>query len=129
MTRAELRYLSSTDVLDVTLDQYQPDDPEDVCITVDAYIGTEGGGGEDIFEFTVCTVTSLAARVRNEGHLFAGNYLIVPRYDYGLVWQAISSLCRETVGATWQDVAVRLSYFGFWEFHGYDRGPSSDGAG
>jgi hypothetical protein len=55
--RAELRGFYSSDIPD--LPDYRPDDPECFQLQVTAFIGPAEGGGEEMFDFTVCTASWL----------------------------------------------------------------------
>lgn len=115
MMRAELRQLDCIE-LDVLLPDYAPEDPEYFGILVDASVGTKDSEGADLFSFLVRSPRFLADEVAREGHLFARNYLVLPRYDYGLLWRAISDLCDRIEGPDWETVAKRIGRYGLWEY-------------
>ena len=41
------------------------------------------------------------------------------RWDWEVVERAINDLCVRTEGDDWNQVATKLSRFGFWEFEDY----------
>jgi hypothetical protein len=121
MIRAELRHLNSVTVPDVELERFEPVDPADVCLSVTAYIGARGEEGEDLFYFGVCTPRALERQVESaeQGYLLGRHYIIVPRYDYGVIRRAIEDLCRKAKGSDWEAVATWLARYGAWEFEDY----------
>ena len=116
---AELRSLHSPDL---DLQHETPADPEDFTILVQAFIGQAGKPGEDAFSFQVCTPRSLEDTARRQlakGFWFARNLLVLERYDYQVLCRAIIGLCRSTSGRSWDEISVKLSRWGAWEFEEY----------
>ena len=116
--RAELRSLQSLEAPD-GLDAWRPDDPSEFAILVEATIGPAGDKGGEIFGFTVCTPGWVAAHPGAKGFELMHGYVVVPRWDLAVLRRAISDLCRNSEGASWTEVATRLSRFGSWEFEDY----------
>ena len=113
--RPELRGLSSPDLLDMR--SSMPDEPDDFCILVEALIGPVDGPGAESFGFLVCTPRWLSREVVARSRVtFGKHYLFVAHYDYDILWGSISLLCQRIRGATWREVAERLSKYGRWEF-------------
>lgn len=54
-----------------------------------------------------------------DGSIFARHMLIVAEYDYQAVSKLISALCERTMGTDWQDIALKLGRYGYWEFEDY----------
>lgn len=116
MTR-ELRRLHSPDVVDLR----NPNLPDDTyfSILVSAMIGPRGEPGEESYDFIVCSGTWTAVHAGAMRYFFGRGYLILERYSYDLMWNAISTLCRRISGTTWSEIAERLSRYGTWEFEDY----------
>lgn len=114
MIRPELRSLESL-YLDVPLKDYSPSDPGCVGILVDAYIGSAGEPGDDIFEFLVRTPRYLTDELAQKGPLFGRDYILLDHYDFQLVWNRIDALCKDIEGPDWETVARRLGRYGLWE--------------
>lgn len=93
--------------------------PTDFCVGVRALVGAAGGDGEESFDIEVCSPQWLAATEAEKGFLWPRGYLILWRWDYGLLFRAPSDLCRRAEGATWEEVARKLSGFAYWEFDNY----------
>jgi hypothetical protein len=113
---ADLRGSYSPDTDDLTLGAFHPDDHEHFILRVGAYIGPSDGTGDELFTFTVCSPSWVADLKLEKGFGFQRDTLLLDRWDPQLVERAIGDLCRRTEGATWQDVAQKLSRYGRWEF-------------
>lgn len=109
---AELRYLD-------TNEPSEPADLDDFAIGVQAPIGPRGHPGEEVFYFTVCTPSWLQQRLTADKFIFGAHKLIVARFDWGTIEEAIRDLCRRVSGSTWEEVANKLSGFLQWEFEDY----------
>jgi len=96
-----------------------PPDPEDCWVVVMADIGTADSPGYDEFTFYVCTIKKLQAIVDGDGACFGKHLLVVNRFDWNLVEQAINDLCDSIEGDSWEDIASKLSRYGQWEFQDY----------
>ncbi len=124
--QAELHYLHSPDVPDLDMATYAPEDSTYFLILVQAMIGSRGEPGEDSFDFIVCTPRWLETTLSQDEFVFGRHYLIVPRYDYYLIWQAIEDLCNRTDGPDWTTIGNKLGRYGQWEFEDYrDYEPTS----
>ena len=114
--KPEVRRLISPDLYD--LENGAPEDIGHFCLLIQAIVGPSDGPGEESFDFLVCTPSWIASVVQ-AGFLFGRHYLIVERYDYKFINNAISSLCANISGSCWRDVAERLARYGKWEFEDY----------
>lgn len=95
-------------------------DPEDCCVLVSAYIGPAGGGGEELFRFTVCTPSGLERQLaRDDRPFWARATLIVRRYSKDAVDAALNQFVRSVSGEDWAEVAGKLNRFLYWEFEDY----------
>ncbi|MBC6424126.1 MAG: hypothetical protein GDA43_24065 [Hormoscilla sp. SP5CHS1] len=54
------------------------------------------------------------------GYVLGRHYLLLPKYDYSLIWQVIQGLCDEAEAPDWKTIASRLSRYGRWEFEDYN---------
>jgi hypothetical protein len=115
--RAELRRLHSPDA--DPLSAFTPDDPEFFGLLLQAFIGPQGGAGEESFEFTVCTPRWFGRQPFEKGFAWPRAHLFVNRWDYAVVERAIRDLCAHSEGADWDAVAGRLARYGGWEFEDY----------
>jgi hypothetical protein len=120
LMHAELRGLYSPDTEDLTLEAFLPPDPEHFTLVVGAYVGPSDAGGEELFTFVVCSPSSIAELKLQKGFGFQRDTLLLERWDPQLIQRAIGDLCRRTEGLSWNEVAVKLSRYGRWEFEDAD---------
>ena len=112
--RAELKKISADDVV---IESYVPDDPECFFIALRVRIGEEGSAGADDFELFVCTPKWLDANVW--GPTWGRHFLMVRRYDYDLILEAVKKRIYEIEGVNWGELACKLARFYSWEFEDY----------
>lgn len=115
--RAELWGLESVDAPD-GLESFRPEDPEVFAVLVEADIGPADGPGAELFHFNVCSAKWIEANPPEKGFEFMHSYLVVSRWDFRLIERAIGDLCRHTSGADWNEIGMKLSRYGAWEFAG-----------
>jgi hypothetical protein len=120
--RAELRQLDSVDAPD-GMDAFRPDDPRDFLLVVTAQIGPAGQEGGDNFNFLVVGPHWFGANPPGKGFRWARHYIVVDVWDPKVVRRAIEDLCQRATGATWEEIASKLSRFGKWEFEDYIQRP------
>jgi hypothetical protein len=115
---AQLRSLDSADALS-GLEECRPDDPANFQLSVGAVIGPDDSPGGELFYFSVCTAQWLLENPPPKDFEFLHHVLLVTRWDAEVVLRAIGDLCRRTVGDDWNEVALKLSRYGAWEFDDY----------
>lgn len=116
MIHPELHELDSDDIPNGEAESFASIDPEYFGVMVAASIGVRGQEGGDWFYFLVRSPRFLADEVAREGHVFARNYLVLPRYNLTAIRRAISALCESIEGPDWETVARRIGRYGLWEF-------------
>ena len=92
--RASLRRLHSPDAWD--LKTFQPDDPLDFCILVQAMLGPVDGPGEDSFNFVLCTPQWIARELERDDIVWGRARLIVSHYSYQALETTVLTLCQRT---------------------------------
>lgn len=114
--RAALRSLSSFDVDD--LSTWVPDS-DDWAIGIRILAGPDNGPGEESFDLVACSPSWLAAQARQNGVVDARHHLVLCGFDWPLLSSYIERRVQQCEGATWNDIAERLSRLGYWEFEDY----------
>lgn len=117
--KAELKWLESPDV---NLESFEPEQPDCFGFLLQAGIGPAGGSAVDTFDLRVCTPAWLVDRQRRGGsppYLFGTNLMIVFAYDLGVIREALQWQCERITGASWDELAARLSRIAAWEFDRY----------
>jgi hypothetical protein len=117
--RAELRGFYINDAPEVDPEVFEPDDAETFGVSITAFVGPNDEGGEEMFDFVVCSARWLAEHPPEKGFWFLRNHLLLTRWDYGVLDRALRDLCAHTHGETWHEVATKLSRWGYWEFEDY----------
>ena len=116
--RADLKSLDSVDA-PAGIATFKPDDSETFAITIGAVVGPSDGPGGELFYFSACTAGWLRANPPEKGFAFLHGHILLSHWDPDLVHRAISDLCHRTVGGDWNEVAIKLSRYGSWEFEDY----------
>jgi hypothetical protein len=114
--RASLRGFYSSDV---DLVGWRPDDGENFSVEVTAFIGPSESGGEEMFDFHVCTGRWLIEHPPEKNFAFVRSTILMQRWDYQTLHRALEDLCFRTEGTDWKEIAGRLSRYGRWEFEDY----------
>lgn len=96
-----------------------PPDPEDCWVVVQADIGAVVGDAADEFTFYVCTPGKLTKVLGQKEYLFGRHLLIVPRFDWQIVENAIGAVCEQIRGQSWEEIAGQLNTYGGWELDRY----------
>lgn len=117
--KAELKYLHSPDIGNLSLENYSPENPDNFSLFIQAMIGPLGEEGEESFNFLVCTPKRLTSELEDNGFLFGKAYLFVREYNYKVIHKTIKDLCDRIYGDNWNVIAQKLSRFGHWEFEDY----------
>lgn len=108
-------YTSDMDELEV----YLPTDPSRFSVTVRAMVGPAEIEGEESFDLNVCTVKWLEERVEHETFVLGIHRLFVKEYNPMEIRRYITRTLEQFSGATWKDVAEKISRVAYWEFEGY----------
>jgi hypothetical protein len=117
LMRAGLRGFSSSDVPD--LEAWRPDDAECFELQLTAFIGPDSGGGEEMFDFRVCTAAWLAENPPPKNFEFLSNTILMGRWEYEALNRAPGDLRFRTEGGDWKQIATRLSRYGRWQYEDY----------
>ncbi len=117
--RAALKGLDTGDAEGGDPRAFRPDDGTCFMLEVTASIGPAGQEGAELFQFIVCSPSWLVTEPLPKGFEFHRHTLLLERWDPKLVERAIGDLCRRTEGENWDEVALKLSRFGYWEFEEY----------
>ena len=92
-----------------------PRDPQDSEVRLDVEIGPKGSAGADADLFSLRAVTP-AALAKSGPRRWGRGCLVLERFSWAAVEQALSELMRDCAGADWDEVARNLDRFLVWEF-------------
>jgi len=111
---AELRNLFS---LDVDLLSFFPEREDCFVLQLRAMIGPKGQSSEESFDIQVCTPRWMLENCQEP--MWGRHLLVVPGYDMQLIRSMLNHYCESCTGATWHEVANKISRIGKWEFEDY----------
>lgn len=114
--RAELRGLYSPDVDD--LSAYAPG--EVFGVYIEATIGPKGLPGGEQFGFTVCSPLWLWPELERHDVISGRHLLFMKEYNYDALLIYIHKCLVHATGRNWNEVALKLSRWSYWEFEDYD---------
>ncbi|KJK49698.1 hypothetical protein UK23_13220 [Lentzea aerocolonigenes] len=104
---------------DVDLVDFRPDDPDDFSFLLQALVGPADGEGEESLQFTVSTLTGLASTVESQRVVLGKSFVIAGTSKIGEILGSVRSAIERVEGATWAEVAERLTRLGHYEFEDY----------
>lgn len=113
---SEVKGIMSTDIFD--LDNYRPDDSENFSFFITVTVGIKGGAGGDNFDIDVCSPKWLLHN-RYDDFVLGKGKLIVHKCDMQQILSKIRTLFGGCVGNDWNEIAIKLSRIGRWEFEDY----------
>lgn len=103
--------------LEVDLRSYDPAELDDFSFGLRAMIGSADSQGQESFDIHVCTPKWLVRHCQEP--MWGRHMLIVPHYDLVMIEAAIEGYCQSCSGRDWNEVGMRLSRIGKWEFEDY----------
>ena len=80
--------------------------------------GRSGGGGEEAFDFVICTADWFDKHA-SDPFVLGRHYLFVKRYDYSELVRFVVEFCSTCNAETWAVVAAKVGRLGKWEFEDY----------
>jgi Immunity protein 8 len=113
---SEVKGIMGTQVFD--LENYRPDNYEDFSISITVTVGPKGEKAGDNFDIEVCTPKWLLDH-RYDDFILGKGKLIVYRCDMIFILAKIRALFEGCIGKDWNEIAIKLSRIGQWEFEDY----------
>lgn len=115
--RASIRRFHSPDISD--LGTYKPEKADTFGFLLQVIVGPAGLEGEESFDIEVCTPKWLLQNYGQDDIVFGRHHIVVFEYQYDRFVDAITSYVETCEGASWDEVAQKLSEIGRWEFEDY----------
>jgi len=115
--KAKLKRLHSPDIKD--LENYLPEDHQNFGFLLQAMIGPECLEGEESFDIEVCTPKWLEEKYNIDDVVIGRHHIIVQEYNYKRIVNTINKYISNCDGANWDEVALKVSRLGRWEFEDY----------
>lgn len=101
-----------------------PVDPMDCWVVIQVDIGTDRSAGTDTFTLYVTTPSRVEKLISSCGPVFGANMLLVSKFDWATVEDAIRNKVSAIEGSDWRQISVELAKSFQWEFEAYEN--SSD---
>jgi len=86
---------------------------------ITALVGPRGESTQESFDIVVCTPKWLLSKYDETEIILGKNKLIVLKFDMERILARIKKLFENCEGKDWNEIAVRLSRIGHWEFENY----------
>lgn len=116
---SEVKNIFSPDVLDFAT--YYPEDDECFNFLLSVIVGIKGTKSEESFNIEVCTPKWLIANYNKDDIILGKNKMIVFGYNKEKIFKKAKSLFDGRSGNTWEEIAIKLSRIGQWEFEEYQK--------
>jgi Immunity protein 8 len=114
-----IRRLHSPDIHDLENWTPEPGSEHKFGFLLQVLVGPSDGPGEESFDVVVCTPDWLHAKYPQDAVLSGRDHLIVFEYDFARLRDYIASFAESCGGSSWEDIALKLSRLGHWEFDDY----------
>ena len=99
------------------IEAWQPANPADIDYWLCLHIGVAGEPGADLFYVNVLSET--AATLVDADELALRKKIVIQDYSWSAVVDAIQEILQQSNGASWGEIAVKLSRRFDWEFENY----------
>lgn len=114
--RAELKTLYSSSL--PSGETELPVERQDFWVIMKADIGTVGAEGADCFTFYVTSPNFLSKSIAHDECQIGRGLLILNEFDWDQVERAVTTICAQAEGDTWEQIAAYLSRYFHYEFEG-----------
>lgn len=105
--------------IDIPLSEYRPLDLDNFGFNARIIVGEEILGGEESFDFIICTPKWLMNKYAPKDIVLGIHYLIVFEFNYPKIYEWIKKFVENTKGDTWEEIALKICNLGYWEFDNY----------
>lgn len=102
-----------------SLEKFQPKDPNNFSILIQAMVGPDGEEGQESFDIEICTPRYLLEKVAKQKIVICRHMMVVAEYNYNCIASAIREYLLHCEGTTWSQVAELVARLGKWEFEDY----------
>ena len=114
---SEVKSMMSSDIYDLM--SYTPDDKKSFMFLIRVMVGANDEKGEESFDIEICTPKWLMDN-HNLAEIVLGKHkLIVFEFDMRRILEKVKKLFDNCSGKDWNEIAIKLSRIGHWEFEDY----------
>jgi len=114
---SEIKSITSPDVVD--FNTFWPEDEETFSFLLSVRVGPRGEAVDESFDIRVCTPKWLLANYKDTDMILGSYKLIVFKYDIDAIFKRINRIFANCSGKDWNEIALKLSRVGHWEFENY----------
>ncbi|HEX9502999.1 MAG TPA: immunity 8 family protein [Patescibacteria group bacterium] len=115
--QSEVKSIISAEIVD--FNTYRPIDEKSFSFLLMVAVGPKGTMEEELFDIEVCTPKWLMDN-HNLGEMVLGQHkLIVFEFDMQRILEKVKRLFDSCSGKDWNEIAIKLSRIGHWEFEDY----------
>lgn len=100
-------------------ENFVPDDKSHFSIYLRLILGPKGVKGEESFDITVCTPSWISEKLGDNEVLLGRHHLFLKEYNYQNIITFIQQYVSSCTGNDWNEVGLKLSRLGYWEFEDY----------
>jgi hypothetical protein len=111
-----LKSISSPDVSD--LEHYSPTIGTEFRVLLEGIFAPSGEEGGEVFSFEVCS-SEWIKKQASKGIVIGRHLIIVDEFNFANLKAFIQKIASGCVGENWNEVALKLSRYGHWEFEDY----------
>ena len=115
--KAKLKDIHSPDISD--LKTYKPPQEDNFCFLLQALTGPDDELGDETFDIIVCTPKWLIENHKHDRVVFLRHYMLVFKYNYTNIINALKEKIETLNENSWNDLALKISRIGYWEFEDY----------
>jgi hypothetical protein len=116
---SEVKSIISPDIID--FENYWPEDEESFSFLISVLVGIKGEPAAESFDIVVCTPKWLLNKYSESDMILGSNKLIVFRFDMDRILKRIKNMFANCSGNDWNEIAIKLSRIGHWEFENYQQ--------
>jgi len=95
-------------------------DSDNFNVSIQLFIGPEDEEGEESFEVNVCSPKWLLNNISEKEILFGKGLIISLDYNIERIIASVKKNISSFEGENWNEVAMKLSQIGYWEFENYN---------
>lgn len=114
---SEVKNIVSPDIFD--FETYYPEDDECFYFLLSVIVGIKGTEVEETFNVEICTPKWLMTNYTEDDIILGKNKIIVFKYNRDKIFRRVRALFDGRDGNTWEEIAIKLSRIGQWEFEDY----------
>lgn len=97
---------------------WKPEDPKDVKLDIDLYIGPTGEDHSHMFSFTLLTLKRVEVSLEKQSVFNCRSCWIVKEFNWPEIEKEITEFINKFEFASWKEASNALSRYFSWEYEG-----------